>query len=93
MSKYLNAHDLYKLPCRFNFHDNFRKKYIYDDRINNCNNSGELYMLGQEKLIEEIINNVMIFIDENFADLSNKEKKILCNNLLNAEQFTPAERY
>ena len=93
MGKYLNHHDLYKLPCHLNFHVNFRKNYINDDRINNCNDAGEIYTLGQEKLIEETINNVRVFVNKNFNDLTNKEKNILCNNLLKAEQFTPAKRY
>ena len=90
MGKYLNHHDLYQLPCLINYNNNFRKNYINDDRINNCYN---YYELQRERYIDENINNIMSFVNKNFNDLTNKEKNILCNNLLNAEQFTPAKRY
>tara|TARA_Y100000389_G_scaffold95721_1_gene92387 strand:+ start:229 stop:519 length:291 start_codon:yes stop_codon:yes gene_type:complete len=93
MSKYLNKHDLYKLPDRSSFEDNFRKNYIYDDKINNCNSSLELFLIQKYKFLQEEVENVMNFINENFGDLNDNEKKILLTNLIKAEQFTPAKRY
>lgn len=93
MSKYLNKHDLYKLPDKVSFRCNFRKNYIYDDKINNCNSSLELYLIQEYKFRLEAVKNVMDFINENFGDLNDNEKKILLTNLIKAEQFTPAKRY
>ena len=77
----------------FSFSCNFRKNYIYDNKINNCCSSLKLYFIQEYKFQEKAVKNVMDFINENFGHLNDNEKNILLTNLINAEQFTPAKIY
>jgi len=92
MSKYLNNHNLYKLPDYIKFYSNFIN-YIYDDKISSCNNIVELHYLIQKNYQKEVEKNITDYIESNFIDLTKNEKKELLENLIKAEQFTPSVRY
>lgn len=93
MTKYLNNHNLYKLPDYYKFYANFRNNYIYDDRIGSCSSIVELHYIIQNKYNKEVEKNIKFFINEKFTDLTDKEKKKLKENLIKAEEFTPSVRY
>ena len=85
---YNNPHNLYKLP-RFDYmkyHNKLKKSnksYHVMDNYNQAILRGRLWRAEVDKIRRD-------FINKNFGDLTSKEKDILLENLIKAEQFSPA---
>ena len=88
---YNNYHNLYKLPFPdiWKYENQLKKSnksYHLMDRRNQGILRGRLWRAEVDKIRRD-------FINKNFGDLTSKEKDILLENLIKAEQFSPAEKY